>query len=301
MEPWQSRSPKRCVLVLAVALLAVLAGCGGGPASPTPVGDESAPPSGQDTGGQSSTPAGDTPTASPTPTPPQAELPGPDALRTSHTETLRSAGSFTARMSVTYQTQNGTANSTQLARVDFDAERAYAESLFVVENETFRATIGGRRYRDGDDVYSQTVLTSSDQPLVLNQTETVSTPMNLSSVMPGNETAALGGEVAWAADQSLQATGTTTFEGVRVTRYAGRVDTGLRGLFEDDNVLAGDVYSVQSSEMSMLVDEDGVVRRMEVEVTTEFGDQVVTMQILLTVTDVGSTTVSPPQFAESGA
>lgn len=310
--PTRPTSARRTVALLALALALVTAGCGGAPSTPTDAAPGAGSPTeaptstgGPGTGtadGGTETTATPSPTPSPTPTPAEADLGNPEAFAQRHTDGLRSTGSFAARMVAVVETPNGTLNSTQLARVDFGSDRAYGENLFVVENETFKGTLGGRLYRASGTLHTQAIISTSDgEPLIFNDTEAAPAPLNLTNAVPGNETATFGGEVAWAADQSWLRTGRTTYRGTRVTEYSGSIDTNLAGLFEDDRYLSGLEYTGQGAELTMLVDDEGVVRRLEAEFRSELDGDVVTIRIRLTITDVGSTTVTPPEFAEDGS
>lgn len=267
----------RAAPAVAVAVLALTAGCGGflGDATPDrprydvpPVTttadtatDESPPgPMGERVPSSGYRPPGD------------AAL--PEEL-SAHERQVRSAGNVTVRWTETVTSGGTTRRRLFTYRVDFDRDRVRIRlvetgetnrtaTVYVTEGTTYRRTVRG----DGTPQYGTR--------------EDGETPGTV-SVRTVQELLVNRGLVA-----DLTPNGTATVDGETVRRYtAHTLPAETRRNFQ----------SVTRFELTVLVDDDGVVRTFEYAIRARTAaDERYVEYSRLTVSDVGTTTVTPPAW-----
>mgnify|MGYP000067648145 CR=1 FL=1 len=178
--------------------------------------------------------------------------------------------SFTERM----VTETNQATITQVRKLDPGDDQYLLESTGFGNSTT---------YTDGDQHYQRTVL--EDQ----TQVSAVDSGVNTSVVGPSSQylTAFVSANVTYERD------GSTTFDGDDVARYTAE---GLDALSEEMRNDVGENTTLQSFSGSVLVDGDGVIRKVEVDIETERDGQAQTASITVEVTDVGSTDVEEPDW-----
>jgi len=206
-----------------------------------------------------------------------------------HREALRSSGSFT--VDTVYVLGNETQDfitSNTTSQLDLDTDRGYRNGTSALgQFRTVRST-----YTDGDVTYHRT------NNSIQTQYQRATAPYEGGSVQPVNFTTVVGQAANATSNVSYAESGTTTFDGVEVTRYEASGDALARELGGGSTDLLQNA-SVESASSTVLVDGDGVVRLMNFEVVfVGEDDSRATLRIEQRVTEVGSTTVSEPDWLD---
>lgn len=252
------------MLVVAVAALAVLAGCtgGGGPSTATP------------TNNTTDSPANDTELE------PMEELNG-SYLNNATTAAVEDGGSYTRNTSYYYeinttlQQSSSWANTTQ--RAEFDANRGVRQTTNTVLSEppvVSTSTI----YTDENGSYAR-----------VNESQNISYNSQ-SGLEVVNLTTYNQNYTFMTAAFEYEANGTETIDGTTTVRYTS---TNL----SDASYLGGGENVTVSNETSTLyVDADGVVRQAHVAYALEADRGTSETDLTITLTDIGSTTVEEPSW-----
>lgn len=195
-----------------------------------------------------------------------------------HDVRIRAAGNVTITRTETVSRDNATTSREFAYRIDFDRDRYWSR---VVESGP-RWTTTRVAYVAGETLYRKTVAGGGDPTY-----ETVRDPARngttVGDLPPG---AVRGLLVNQGLAANLEPDGTVTFEGRTVRRYtATTLPDETRRSFR----------SVAEFELTMLVDDDGVVRLFEYTILarTAVGERYYEHS-RLTVRDLGNTTVSRP-------
>lgn len=292
---------RNAVVALLLALAVVLAGCGGtngttatsiGPAVET---ESTTLGTGTPTGTPTET---STRTATPSPTPSLDEA----TLGDRHDRELWRAGSFTVDYVATMRTENGTVVNDRHVAVNRDGGVGYSSSNTTVYDPdgTPNVTITAETYVGGTTEYERTKLGDVDDPLVVEDTLRAPDGINETNVMAGNGTVATrSGDVEyWVEGHDWRWDGVTTLDGDVVNRY--RLASSRIGTVVLDEVLFGNhsvVTGVRATNSRLLVD-DGAVRLLELDLRWTNDGATNTMTVTLRVTDVGSTTVTRPEWVD---
>lgn len=238
---------------------------------------------------------GATPTAEPesddpdemeiqTPEPTPEPLVGADGsvdaaeLRGAHERTLRDAGSFTATMSVTIERDGERASVDRETQLDLDAAEA-TESVTAYGTETDRYTVENRTYvraQAGD----QTVYDVAERPY-----EGDVQPIRPEAAMQTDAIGSLFAEVQ--------------FDEVSEERHDGVSVTVL----EADGVETWeppgyDPANVTEFEVRALVDDDGIVRSLEIRLVELDDGSEVDVEIAIELTGIGETQVEEPPWVD---
>jgi hypothetical protein len=267
----------RAAPAVAVAVLALTAGCGGflGDATPdrarydVPTTTTTA---GGATGESSPGPMGERVPSNGYRPSATADLPG---VLSAHERRVRSAGNVTIRRTETITSGGTTVGRSFTYRVDFDRDR---HRIHLVETgETNRTETA---YATGETTYRRTVRGGGAPEFGTDEDgETVGTvPVRAVQELLVNR-----GLVA-----DLTPDGTATVDGERVRRYtAHTLPAETRRNFR----------SITRFSLTVLVDDDGVVREFEyaIRARTAAGERYVEFS-RLTVSGVGNTTVTPPAW-----
>lgn len=276
---------RRSLIAVSLSVLVLLSGCsllgGGGTPSPTDA-EPSITPTPTPTSEATPTP---TPTATATPS---VEYPEgynrtgvEDAIDASlsHTNSLVDHSSFIVTVNGTVLTTNRTARIHQLQSVDIERNRALA-----TVNDTdgvVRATYfdGEQRYRRvdppgaNDTRYNVTNATFSPRTFTANA---FVTPV-LRNVTYG------------------EANVTETANGTFFTYRAERVDRSALGLLLGPSV---DPENVTGFDASVVVDEEGIVRRMGYRAVVDRGDEQLVVSIDLRTYAIDEVDISPPPWLD---
>lgn len=215
---------------------------------------------------------------------------GPDgqSLTDATGEAVDDAGSYTLETStVLTQSQQGVTVTERLnstIRVDFDAQQGVRESTQRRSNGNQTQEVSSTVYTDGNTSYRRQVVggnttydTQEGAPTGLRGIR----PVNVSSFTQ-NYTQ-LVDALDWEQD------GTEDVDGTTATRYTatGVADKELLGL--------GDNATVESTEGSLLVDDD-VIQRMSLSLDVEGARTPNSIDIEIGLSEVGSTTVAEPDW-----
>jgi hypothetical protein len=262
-------SHRRVILVVAVAALAVLAGCtgGNGPGTATPANNSTATPA----DGQSIEPV--------------AEL---DAsyLNNNTEAAVEDGGSYTSEtayylyLNTTRGESESWANSTQ--RVDFESGQGAREAA-----QTF---LGDQPTTTTQSVYTANGTTYQR----LNNSLGVSYDLQTGdggTVRPVNLTSFQGNYTFLTSSFAYEANGTETVDGTTTVRYSST------NLTDDSYFVSSEDATVSDASSTLYVD-DGVVRRASISynVTATTGSSATDLTISLT--DIGSTTVQEPDWVD---
>ncbi len=284
---------RRIPAAVALALLAVLAGCAGGGGTATPGPDATATPTATDgptvTGGSTptatagTTPAGNTtPTATPTPTPDSYQYPdgyaasgvtGPQAATAAHAEAMAALSSYTVNYDQTVATDNATVIVDYDQPTDLAAERAIRRFNVTSPDQFYRAT---SQYFTSDTVYIQS-RTEPDRATYRN----VSQPFNTSALTASGFVGPVLTDVSYGEATVVER------DGMAMARYRA---TGL----EAATALFGEGVSaenVTSFSATLFVSEDGIVRRVEYAATVDSTQEI---EATVAVSAVGETGVQRP-------
>lgn len=279
---------RRPLLVAALAALVLLSGCsflGGGGATPTAETDDPTPT-------ETVTPtATATPTSSPTPTP--TPTPGPDypdgyasdgiangtAAAASHTDGLVARQSFIIDVNATVLTANRTAQVRQLQSVDLAQNRAL---VAINDSNGVRVT----NYFDGETRYIRV------DPPGGNETRYNSTNASLEPraftgstfVSPALRNVTYG-------DANVTETGNGTFFGYR----AATVNESAFPLLFGPSINASNVTGFDAG---VVVDEEGIVRRVSYRATVDRGDGPLLVSVRLRTVAIGDVSVSEPTWID---
>jgi hypothetical protein len=209
------------------------------------------------------------------PRPPGADLP---AVLSAHERRVRAAGNVTVRRVETVTSGTTTRRRSYTYRVDFDGDRhriRFEEgrngtngtvTVYATDEATYRRTVPA----DGEPRYERVTGNGSD---------TVgSVPVRSLQELFVNRGLVAG----------LEASGTTTVDGERLRRYTtDTLPAATRRNFR----------SVSRFELTVLVDDEGVVRVFEYAIHARTAaDERYVERSRLTVAGVGNTTVTPPAW-----
>lgn len=288
-----ARSVPRIALVVLVVALVALAGCSSDGGTTTSPGD-------------TTTDAPTTETMEPTTTTTTedgmnggtttTEQMGPGGSVTDgFAEALEAAGSFTSEARINLQTtqQGQEVNVTidQIMYVDITNEVG-------LMNQTISglfgqgSTILTESYTSGDETYQRSVSPFQEGPQYSYATE----PYTNTSVTPVNFSQASGQQSY--IDQGITWTneGSTTYEGMQVTRYTAE---GVENFPNLDTVTGQSIESVDSVSAELLIDDNKIVRLLQWDIsgTNEQGNDV-SLSLTFEISNVGSTTVEEPAWTD---
>lgn len=270
-----AQSVRQVAVIVAVVAMVALAGCSSGGSTTT------AP--GTDTTSEPDT------TTEPNATP-SVDV-EPANVSESHAAALSAAGSFTSRVDITQEVvQDGNTTAISVDRrtaIDLEAGtglRFQSSTGLLGPNTTINTT----SYTAGDTTYMRVTSPLQDEPRLLNASEPYSPNSN---VQPVNASQArgeayIGQNVTWSSN------GTTTVDGTTVARFTA---SGAENLPDIAASMSSSNLTVERLDAEMLVDSDGVVRRLTLDVSgTQANGNSVSSSIEYTVTEIGSTNVSEP-------
>lgn len=276
----------RALTVISLCALLALAGCGGGPTGTT----TTAPPSGTTTAPATTTTTTTATTTSTTTTtqPSTGDLPADAPER--HVEALRQSGSFTVENRIGYSNDTGNIFAIEsTARLDLDRGIGYKnESLTPLMTPGF--TFVTEAYTAGDTTFQRVMVADSIQYNRDSEPYTGNVqPVNFETVVGNASTNATDPGVPFDRD------GTTTVDGVSVTRYVANGEA-LAELFDPSQFQNA---TLTDATLVLFVDDDGVFRRTELGFTLESDDgELISFDLVNTYTEVGSTTVSEPDWLD---
>lgn len=267
---------RNTVLVLAVAVLAVLAGCNGGQLGGG--SDAAYTSSGEGLNGTE--------------------------LRADHVEQLESAGSFTSVLDLRVESGDGDARFNQTTAVNQTRDRAY-QSRHISAGGAI-GTLKTESYTEGDVTFERLVLGSGDNATVRYRHGS-GDDVSAGAVRPVNVTNAMNARLVGqaAANINWTQTGIVDREGETVTRYeaTGRknfsdfrnaTDLGtLEGL--DANATDSTVDSVNAT---LYVGPDGLVHEFHFSFAGTSEDERTALEFTVRTTKVGLTNVDPPAWLD---
>lgn len=270
-------SERAVVLAIGLALLLVLAGCQSADRGPV-------------TG---------TTEANVTPTP--ANLDGA-TVRRRHQEALASAGSFNATREVSLEANTSNVSAlfstfgvTTEYAVDATEDRALSETTVLGSVVT---------YTEGDETYRRRAL--GEDTSRENATFAYDDGAGNRTLDPVDRTQAYGRHSFLFENASYLDLGTTSYDGVEVTRYEahgldaidGLGETAFAGTRVNESLVEGSNVTLDGFDAVLLVDADGVVRYSQWSVTVRNSrtNATFTFSVTYTVSDVGSATVPRPDW-----
>jgi len=292
----------RALLVVAVVVMAALAGCGlggdGGDATTTTTTTD-------DTATTTTTTTAEETTATTTTTAEETtatttttaggggtgDLPADAAEQ--HERALRDAGSFAVAQELSYTNETTSLLGSDIAsELDLDAGRGYQNGSF---------SFGGfasvqSSYTDGDETWER-----QNSSFGGVQYSYGTAPYDASEPTPVNFTTVVGETVnATTSNVSYSRTGTTTVDGVEATVYEADGQQLLDEL--GFNASSGSFFgnaTVQSASATVAIDDDGIIRLATFEIVLETEDAGrVTISFEQRVTDIGETTVEEPDWLD---
>lgn len=268
--------PRPAVLVVAACL--VLAGCGG-TADPTTQTQTTAEMT------TSATTEAKTETPETTPPPGEAYTDSGTALRERGLVEDVPADSFTVTVNVQYANNGSPAGALRTVRQVEDGR-----ALAVTEQNLFGASVE-TRYTADNRTYQRVEYPGSDSR---DQYDVAMAPYDDADFGPVDRSLTPGEDSATAFIRSVEWTqrGTERFGETTVTRYEG---TELR---DSETFLGSENVTVGNLSVVVLVDVDGVMRSQQVtyDLLRPERNQVVTVDQTVTVTRLGSTTVTEPDW-----
>jgi len=253
-------------LVVAVAALAVTAGCTGGtdPATATP-------------GNNSTTPDGPA-------LEPMAQLDGAE-LTDATSAAVESAGSYTSHTESVFSLNTSLRQSRTLTntttRVDLDARHGSRTTTQTVAVPT-QATNSAVVYTDGNTSYRR--VNTSQGVDYATQTGAGS------QIVPVNTTAYGQNYTVLTDSFEYEANGTATVAGTTTVRYTSTNLTDTSYFVGNSNA------TISNATSTMYVDADNVVRRASLSYTIEGTGGSSQTDLTITLTDIGSTTVEEPDW-----
>ncbi len=284
---------RRLAVAVAVTLLVVTSGClgilgGGGGGGGGDGGGETTTA----TTATTTTPAPTTTTSTPTTgTDPGEENQGPLAGQAEvHREQLRAAGSFTSSISLDVSRGERSQQARIAYRIDFEEER-YLSDVSLTQAGT---TISGETYTAGETTYMRQaspdgeIQYQSDTEPYEGQVQ----PVDVRDAMGGPQ---FGTELA---GYDLERDGTGQFQGQEMKRYTASGPDAM------NTEPPQGVEEVTGFEVTVLVDDRGIVRRISLHIEgLSSDDQEFVQDATIEITDVGGTDVPEPGWideAESG-
>ncbi|MFC6732783.1 hypothetical protein [Haladaptatus sp. DYSN1] len=272
-----SRSAYLSVLL---GLLMVLGGCSGGIID------------GQTTGGN-----GDTTTATTTQLGDPYTASGDEldaaTLVADHETALTDAGSFTNQLNITLETTDGNLDLWTTTRADLTAEQALRTNRLVFEEfviETAVYTTGNRSFERNYFLSNDSEVTEYGQGSDPYDDPEGPDPVNVSEAMQLEIVRDTVDGATWTQQ------GVEEFGGVSVTRYEARGVESFRDLQEDVDPSTNQTFT--NAEAVLLVDEDGIVRYLEIVFEVEDDDGQGRIFVTSTITGVGETTVAEPDWTD---
>lgn len=263
-------SHRKAILVVAVAALAILAGCtgGNGPGTATPANNSTATPA----DGQSIEPV--------------AEL-NASYLNNNTEAAVEDGGSYTSEtayylyVNTTRGESESWTNSTQ--RVDFESDQGAREAT--------QAFLGDQPTTTTQNVYTANGTTYQRLNSSLGMSYDVQTGDG-GTVRPVNLTSFQQNYTFLTSSFAYEANGTETVDGTTTVRYSST------NLTDDSYFVSSEDATVSDASSTLYVDDDGVVRRASISynVTATTGSSATDLTISLT--DIGSTTVEEPDWID---
>jgi|AntRauTorcE11898_2_1112593.scaffolds.fasta_scaffold00500_15 hypothetical protein len=260
------------VTTAAVALLVLLAGCSGIPGVGTDTGTETP---GTDTNELDALPGGIDNVSS--------------ATVDTHQQRLADAGSYTTDITLTVDNRNETGEGqnlslTQQFQVDLESDT----SLMVADPARGLQSV----YTDGNTTFVQAKasanMTNAEAQYAQTQTRNL-------------DTKEASGATSMIIEENItyNRIGTETYNGAEVVRFEAdenRSRAALERMFAADSKTENVTVTEFSS--TILVGTDGVVRHYDLSYTAENNGQTVTTAATIDVSNVGATTVTPPEWLE---
>jgi hypothetical protein len=202
---------------------------------------------------------------------------------------VQSAGSYTLNQSSSIvATQQGTEFTTEAelrTKVNFDAERGLREQQQRRSGGEQSREITSTVYTDGNTSYRQQEgggNTSYDMQeggasgiSGINAVNVTGFNQNFTPIIDG---------LGW------ERTGSEEVDGVAVTRY------DVTGIENESALGLGGSTTLTNVNGSMFVDGDGVTRQISLEYDAESGGSTSTLEVTITVSELGSTTVEEPDW-----
>lgn len=267
---------RRHVAVLSLALLLVVSGCSGllsGDATPADGGEATS----------TATPAPATPTPVPFTYPDgysETGVTDSEAAAGAHTDGILSHDSFTVSYRAAVQTPNRSVQVDFTQQVNTVERRAHLVS----------AVTGGTniaQYYANDTVYVRSESPSTNQTSYTSRQQT----LNLEE-FTGTQFVAPA-----VANASYGEAAVVERDGETLVRYEARELTNATGLLGSDT----STENVTSFSATLLVDEDGVVRRVEYRATVDRPGGERTLEVVVEVSELDSTTVQRPDWVNRAA
>jgi len=209
-----------------------------------------------------------------------------DDLET-HDEQLEDAGSFNATVTINSSSERSSYQSTIEYAIDLDDDEEYSKTTSnssfsdsTSVSYTFNNTSYTKRtYGSGDPTYS-----------VIDEEESA---LGYSSDVV-NATLAKGSRYV-PADADFEQAGTTTVDGVSVTKYTASGDD-----VTESEAFATDYNSYKNGSATLYVDDDGLIRKYELSLVQESSYSNSTTNISLTyeVTEVGGVSIDEPGWLD---
>ena len=209
------------------------------------------------------------------------------ALAADHASNLREAGSFTVVLSQHTTTGEGTtAEQHQRVAVDLDANRTLLTISSARSNGNRSVSNGQTVYGTGEVTY---VRLGEGEEARYNRINGSGGPM--SPALTGEQFVSLNTTSSLTTATNWTRNGSTTRDGETLTRFDA---TGNESVA--DAVFAASDVTVTGYDATMLVTEDGTVRRTSYVLDAEAGGRAVTQRVDVRITDVGNTTVEAPDW-----
>ncbi len=272
---------RRLVLAVAVTLLVVTSGClgilGGGGGD----GAADGTPTATQTTETSETTATTTATSDDDQSSSQGPLVGQYEV---HSEQLDAAGSFTTVIRFDATTANATTAFEATYRIDLGADRYLSNQT----GETPRTSFARNVYTTGNTTYLRS--TRGDR----TQYQVGSEPYE-ARLRPVDVGAAKGVGVSEDfAAHDFERDGTGQFRGEEMTRYVASGPEAYGRSAPDS------IEEITTFEVTVLVDDRGIVRRIEQTLEGRNADgQAVSQYAVLEITDVGTTEVTEPDWTDT--
>lgn len=258
---------RKTLLVVAVAALAVLAGCtgGNGPGTATPANNST------DNGGSLE---------------PVEEL-NASYLNDNTEAAVQDGGSYTSETTF-YQYLNSSrgeseswTNSTQ--RVEFDASQGARETTLTVLGDQSRIST--------QDVYTENDTTYQRLNSSLGVSYEVQSGAN-GTVQPVNTSSFSQNYTILTDSFAYEADGTATVDDTTTVRYSST------NLTDDRYFVSGENATISNASSTLYVDADGVVREATISYTIGSDGATSTTEVTFSLSDIGSTSVDEPGWVD---
>lgn len=236
-------------------------------------------------------------------------------LAETHTSAVTDAETLTTNVWANLDTQIGNVTFNSTTYIDFSASEA--RQVTVTEASTGNGLLSTtlaavENYATAETVYKRTESDFSDEP-EYNQTAVGNGAWEDETLTAFLQTDLIGNadeNILWTQD------GTETLDGTEVVRYVANSDSQFEGFqesatstideqSEDESgdgtsfTLDDDTITITSMSATMLVSPDGVVREFTYTVAGTTGEEPVSLEIRLSVSDIDSTTVTAPDWVEN--